>query len=201
MSATPNSIPWPKLRVMPIAEVLALATLPPAAAAVAQPHDDVPAALAALRAADLLGEAARLASFALPKREAVWWACMCARAVPPETALPDDIAALEKAEAWVYRPTDENRRAAFAHAQAAGFGTADAWTGVAAFWSGDSMAPVGGVAVPPAPNLTGIAVSGSVALSAVRFKPERRPARLRLFLDSALDIANGGTGRMTPEVP
>jgi len=199
MSAQTNTLPWAKLRSMALADVLALATLPATVAAVAQAEADVPAAIAALRAADLLGEAARLAAFALPKREAVWWACMCARAVPDAQAQPADLAALEKAEAWVFRQTDENRRAAFAHAQEAGFGTADAWAGVAAFWSGDSMAPLGAVAVPPAPHLTGVAVAGSVQLSAVRLKPERRTPRLHLFLDSALDIANGGTGRIPPE--
>ncbi len=199
MSAhTKETTSLPKLRQMPLADALALAGLPPAAGASVADLPDVPAAVLALRSAGLAGEAARLVAFALPKREAVWWACMCARAVPAEVK-NDDRLALEQAEAWVFKPTDETRRQAFAHAQAAEFGTPEAWAAVAAFWSGDSMAPAGQAPVPPAPNLAGTAVAGSVALAAVRTRPERRGERLERFLASAAEIAGGGSGRMTPE--
>jgi hypothetical protein len=70
---------------------------------------------------------------------------------------------------------------------------------VAAFWSGASIAPVTALPVPPPPHLTGVAVSGSVALSAVRLTPDRRAQRLKLFLGSARDIAIGGSGRLPAE--
>jgi hypothetical protein len=70
---------------------------------------------------------------------------------------------------------------------------------VAAFWSGDSMAPEGQPAVPPAPHLTGTAVSGAVALSAVRGDVSRRPLRLQRFLESGRNIAAGGPGRLAAE--
>jgi hypothetical protein len=146
-----------------------------------------------------LVEATRVMAHAMPRREAVWWACMCARHTQPSDLTPADMAALEAAELWVRKPTDENRRAAFALAQEAGFGTSEAWSGVAAFWSGDSMSPLGQPAVPPAPNLTGAAVAGSVALSSVRVRPAMQMQRLRTFLGSAYEIAAGGTGRLAPE--
>jgi hypothetical protein len=53
--------------------------------------------------------------------------------------------------------------------------------------------------VPPAEHLTGVAVSGSVVLSAVRLRPERQDARFDRFLAAARDIAAGGAGRIPVE--
>jgi hypothetical protein len=161
----------------------------------------VPAALAALEAGGFQAEAARLIAYALPKREAVWWACMCAlHTAPPDLPEPDR-AAREAAELWVRQPTDPIRRAAMACAHATAFGTPEAWAAVAAFWSGDSMAPEGQPAVPPAPHLTGTAIAGAVALSAVRGDVSRRSARLQRFLESGRNIAAGGPGRLVAEAP
>jgi hypothetical protein len=156
-------------------------------------------AIAALERAGLLVEATRLFAHALPRREAVWWACMCARHCPPPALLPVEIAALEAAEAWVRAPQETERRAAFERAQEAGFGSTESWAAVAAFWSGDSMAPAGQPAVPPPPHAAGAAVAGAVALASVRAFPERREARLARFLGSAREIAGGGVGRLPPE--
>jgi hypothetical protein len=163
---------------------------------------DAAAGLTALAEAGRYPEAMRLAAHALPKREAVWWACMCARAVPPDPTLTDaDRAALEAAEAWVRKPEEATRRAAMTLAQATGFKSAEAWAAVGAFWSGGSMAPEGQPVVPPAEHLTGVAIAGSVVLAAVRRLPERADIRFRRFLTSARDIAGGGAGRIEPEPP
>lgn len=145
-------------------------------------------------------EAARLIAHALPKREAVWWACMCARGVPDPSLAGHDVSALEAAEAWVRKPADDQlRRASWEAAQRTAFKTPEAWAAVAVFWSGGSIAPPGQPVVPPADHLTGVAVSGAVVLASVRVKPAQAPARLLLFLASAKDIANGGAGWIKPE--
>ena len=161
----------------------------------------VPDALQRLEAGGFLVEAARLVSHALPKREAVWWACMCAFHTAPPDLPENDRLARELAENWVRQQTDKLRREAMAKAEAADFGTPEAWAAVAAFWSGDSMAPEGQAAVPPAPHLCGTAVAGSVVLAAVRGDPLRQPARLKRFLESGRNIAAGGPGRLPPEEP
>jgi hypothetical protein len=152
-----------------------------------------------LEDAGFVSEAVKLMAHALPKRECVWWACMCARhTAPPD--LPDaDAGAVSGAEVWVRKQTDESRREAFEHAQRANFGTPEAWAAVAAFWSGDSMSPLGQPKTPPAPHLTGTAAIGSVTLAAVRTYPARRDERLRRFLASGREIAGGGAGRLPPE--
>ncbi len=152
-----------------------------------------------LQGAGRLAEAARIAAHALPKREAVWWACMCARAIPDPKQTPEDLAALEAAETWVRRPDEKSRRAAMAAAEAAKFRSTEAWAAVGAFWSGGSLTPEGLPEVPPAEHLTGGAITGAILLAAVRFKPERQGEYYQRFLAAAQEIATGGPGRIKPE--
>ena len=162
---------------------------------------DAATGLERLQGAGRMVEAARIAAYALPKREAVWWACMCARATPDAKATGEDRAALDAAETWVRMPDEKARRAAMTAAEKAGFNSAESWAAVGAFWSGGSMAPDGQPVVPPADHLTGSAIAGAVLLSAVRITPERQKERLARFLGSARDIATGGAGRLEQEVP
>jgi hypothetical protein len=157
-------------------------------------------ALDQLETAGLLIEATRLVAHALPAREAVWWACACSRHTAGSGSNPAAEAQVrEAAEEWVRKQSDEQRRTAMKQAEAAGFGSAEAWAAVGAFWSGDSMAPPEAPKVPPQPHFTGLAVAGSVALAAVRGLASRREARLQRFLISARDIAGGGAGRIDGE--
>lgn len=156
-----------------------------------------PAALiAALLAADLPVDAIRVLAVALPRREAVWWACLAAReALPAAEDQAAEAAALTAAEAWVFKPTEENRRACFAPGQAVEFSTPAAYAALAAYWSGGSLAPPESpVVVPPGDMLTGTAAAAAVLLSAAR-----EPAAVKLHyknaLEQAVDIANGGNGR------
>ena len=173
--------------------------LPPPAVTAAQGATNVLDLIEKLESSGFLLEASRVIAHALPHREAVWWACMCAaHTAPPDLPAPDR-AARETAEAWVRQQSDKVRRAAMQHAETAAFGTPEAWTAVAAFWSGDSMSPEGQPVVAPAPHLAGGAVAGAVALASVRGDPSRQPARLKRFLESGRNIAAGGPGRLPAE--
>jgi hypothetical protein len=58
-----------------------------------------------------IAETVTFCAYLLPRREAVWWACGCARRLLGD--IPKDQAAgLRAAEAWVRRPDDEHRQAA-----------------------------------------------------------------------------------------
>ena len=181
-----------------LAALLPKAGLAGPALAIAAGAAGTEAALAVLEQNGKLVEATRLMAYALPRREAVWWACMCARHVTPPALLDDDRAAIEAAELWVRSQTDESRRTAFEYAGRAGFNTPEAWAAVGAFWSGDSLAPVGQGAVAPPAHVAAAAVAGAVALASVR-DPARRIERLTRFLASARDIAVGGSGRLPAE--
>lgn len=140
-------------------------------------------------------DAVRFLAHALPRREAVWWACTCARFTLPADSPPDAVAALQAAEAWVFQPTEENRRAAMQRAEAAGFDTPAAWSAVSVFWSGGSMAPPGAPPVMPGERLCPTAVASTVLLAAVQTEPQLAEQKYRRFLEAGIDIARGGSGR------
>jgi hypothetical protein len=142
-----------------------------------------------LQAANLLAEAARLLGYALPAREAVWWACMCVAHTAPADLAPEQQAALAAAELWVWQSTHETRVKAARAALAAGPDTPAGWTARAAFASHP--------AVPPYLRC-GRRVERAVAGAAVSGDATRRMDRLRRFIASGRDIARGGAGRLPP---
>lgn len=175
--------------------------LDPAGLACVQGVADAAEGVLRLERAGRPADAARLAAHALPPREAVWWACMIARATPALLPQPLDEPALTAAEDWVRRPDEALRHRCMALAMQSGCRSPEAWAAVAAFWSGRSIAPAGAAPVPPAPHLTGVAVTGAIALAAVRDHPARQAARYTRFLAALRDIAAGGAGRLPVEDP
>lgn len=188
-----------KLATVDIAGILPRCDMPQEALALVNGQRDALDIIQALTEAGFLIEASRLYAHALPKRESVWWACMCAAHTAPGGATPDDVKMRELAENWVRQQSDEIRRTNMESAKRAGFNSPESWAAVAAFWSGDSVTPPNTPPVPAPPHLTGVAVAGAVALAAVRGKPNRQAERLALFLQSAHDIAFGGQGRLQME--
>jgi hypothetical protein len=154
--------------------------------------------LSELMAAGSFNEAVQFISFALPRREAVWWACRCARSELREPVLPVVMCAVLAAEAWVRQPTEQHRREAMACAQATDFKSPAAWAAVAAFWSGGSLGPANLSEIPAPPHLIGAAVAGAVTLAAVQTEPELADQKRERYLSAAIDIAKGGTGRIKP---
>ena len=188
------SEPFKKVMV-PVSEICQSVTLTPEAKALEKPGALAPVLFEAMVSQGLYVDAVRFLARGLPKREAVWWACLCARdRLPPEPS-PVILAALKAAEDWVYKPTEENRRAAMAKAEAAQFDTPSSWAAVGAFWSGGSMSPEGNPVVPPGEHLTGLAVAGAIMLAAAQTEPQHATERYQQFLAYGANIARGGRGR------
>src|SRR4051812_23693597 len=95
-----------KLNTGDLAALRSHLTLGPEAAAATQGCTQVTEALARLEGSGYLTEATRLVAHALPKREAVWWACMCAGHTAPADLPAADRVAREAAEDWVRQQTD-----------------------------------------------------------------------------------------------
>jgi hypothetical protein len=154
--------------------------------------------LGSLAKAGLMSDAIRWLAQGLRPRESVWWACLAARAyVEWGNKLPDaDMAALTAAETWVFKPEEENRRAAMAKAQETGYQSPASWAAIAAFWSGGSMAPPDAPAVAPPSHLIGRAVWGAVMIAVGTAPPPEAEKRQKRLLDQGLDIARGGNGRV-----
>jgi hypothetical protein len=132
-------------------------------------------------------DAVRLLAHALPKRESVWWAWVCARrAAGPEAPAPVQ-ASLAATEKWIAQPTEENRRAAMAAAQTAGVNTAAGCAGLAAFFCGATLGPPDAAPVPPGAFDSAKAVAGAVTLAAVAV-PEKIEENFRAFIQQGLDV-------------
>ena len=150
--------------------------------------------LNSLIANSIFVDAVQFLARALPKREAVWWSCVCSRELPPSEDTPDFEAAVKAAEEWVYRPNEENRRKAEKAGNAVTASHPSRWSAMAAFWSGGSLAPSDAPEVKPPDDFTAKAVAGAV-LMAAGMDPKQTPVRQKQFLDYGMDIAKGGTGR------
>jgi hypothetical protein len=194
-----SAAPLAKLATAKLTDILPRLEIPEAELASLAVFSTAPDLLEHLVGQGRLVEAIRLLAFAMPRREAVWWVCMCARSTATVDMPAADHAALEAAELWVRRPAEETRRAAFARAEGAKFATPEAWACVAAFWSGGSMSLPDLPPVEPAPHMQGLAITGAVILASVREKPARQAERFARFIASAKDIAAGGTGRQPQE--
>jgi hypothetical protein len=144
-------------------------------------------------------DAIRLVAQNLPKRQAVWWACLCARKVAGASPADETLAALDAAETWVIDPSEENRRAALPAAEAVGYGTAAGCAAAAAFWSGGSLAPPNVPPVPPGEHLTAHGAASAVMLAAVAREPEKAPEKSREFLRLGVEIAEGAHPWPEPE--
>jgi hypothetical protein len=189
----PGKLPRAKFQLA--AEACTKATLTEPARTLLNPGAAVGEFLQLLMSRELMTDAVALLAHALPSREAVWWACLAARAVVDRHTSNEVQTALEAAEAWVYTPTEENRRAAMERARLTQFDHPAVWAAVGAFWSGGSMVAPDLPAVPPAEHLTGLAVCGAVQLSVLCREPERAGERFAVLLKQGIDIANGGNGR------
>jgi len=145
----------------------------------------------ALVAAGKFMDAVRFLGHALPKREAVWWACVCVRQTLGATPQPPVTAALAAAEKWTSDPSEDNRRAAEKASQAAQLSTPAGCAALAAFLSGGSLAPPNLPVVPPAEHLTGHAAASAILMAAVITEPEKASDKYKRFCQVGIDVGNG----------
>ena len=131
-------------------------------------------------------DAVRFLAHLLPKREAVWWACQCARQTAGTDPPPAVAGAIKAAETWVSELNDEARRAAYSAATAAGLATAAGCAAMGAFASDGSLAPPDAPPVPPGEYLTAQMVAGSVIIASVADSPDEMKANYRLYIDQGL---------------
>ncbi len=136
-------------------------------------------------------DAVQFLAHALPKREAVWWACLCVGQVLGPEPSPDAVAALDAAKAWAIDPSDEKRRATFPAAEAADIGTPAGCTAAAAYFSGGSLAPANLPAVAPAAHITADLVASALTLAAVIKEPEKAAEKSAASLQTGLEVASG----------
>ncbi len=139
--------------------------------------------LRALIAEERHADAAQFLAHALPKREAVWWACVAVNAAGSGELTPQAQKALHFAGLWVRDPTDEHRVAAKQAATEAGVETAAGMTALAAYLST--------LKTPPPGTGTGSLAGSAVVMAAVTPDPLAAAGKYATLLAQGLNIAAG----------
>lgn len=157
------------------------------------PEDATPLEhLAVMSEDEDLARAIIFTALALPKRESVWWGCLCIRGVGALNDVTRE--GLRLAEAWVRSPEEAERRAAGKFAEEEYFQGAGPGIAFAAFTTSGSLAPAGLQAVPPSPEISGKCVAMAVLQAAEHEDAFVRHATLLCAIESARDFATGGDG-------
>jgi hypothetical protein len=159
--------------------------------AAAPPSDD-PAPLdhaRALLSQPRPSEAIIFIAHLLPRREAVWWALQCVRAMLGPNA---DDEALRAAEKWVRAPEEDNRRAALEVANAADQRSPTTWLAFAAGWSGGNLSAPNQEPARPPPAACAMAANAAVMLAATGGDPLGVVRRIRACAEAGIRFADGG---------
>jgi len=181
----------PGLSTRPASEICPPAGLGDQAAALLARERDASEALAQLIEQDDLAAAIRFLAHALPKADAVWWACEAARVTQRDDEPEANTRALEAARTWVIEPGENTRRSAQQAAEAADPRSPCALAALAAFFADGSMAPPDAPDLPAPDHLTGTMAATAVMLAAATGDPQEIEARQRQFLDHGIQLARG----------
>lgn len=135
--------------------------------------------------------ALRLQAHLLPKREAIWWSCLCLQSVYGGQVPALESHSLEAAQNWAIEPTEEKRREAELAAEDAELNGAAASVAMAAFLSEGSMTPEEFEEVEPDDRMSGQLLTGALLLVASYGEPLQADERKQTFLELAVSIADG----------
>lgn len=174
----------------PVAAVCADAEMEEEALALLEEADAVPAFLDRLCEEGHHADAVAFLAHALPPRQAVGWAWVCAKEAMGDDPPAEVAESLEVTRAWIKEPSDEVRRAAFDAADRAGMATPAGAAGLAAFFCGDSLAPPDSEPAPPPEGLAGRTVAGCVHMSAAWGEPEETMDRYGDYVRRGVELAD-----------
>jgi hypothetical protein len=147
-----------------------------------------------LMANDAWRDAVGFCSYLLPRREAVFWACHCVRALVKDCPAGEE-AVLHVAERWVQEPEEKQRRAALEAATRGNQQSPATWAAYAAGWSGGVKRQSASGPVAFAPYETAHAARAAVLIALSRLKASERGARLGPLMDQARRLAEGADPR------
>lgn len=138
---------------------------------------------------------------ALPRREAIWWAMVCARAAVGQEPEEPVHATLEIIRQWIAEPTDEHRRQAFQMGEALGYATPVGCATVAIFLSGETLGLPDTPPIPPEEYAGAKAIVGSVNLAALQRNQEDPVAAFQEFLAQGMKLADRARLWTPPPTP
>ncbi len=138
-------------------------------------------------------QAIQYLAHALPKEDAVHWACLCAREAAKRGARPkpEEEDALRAAEDWAAQPDDSLARIALKAAQYTDMSGAGSLAAAAAFFSARSIATPPAAPVAPPEHMTGVMVAAAVLMATAQGPAQQVQERYRQCIQKAVQIASG----------
>lgn len=144
-----------------------------------------------LLATGYLAEARRILAHAMPKRRALWWACLCAQDAY-RNELPEPVArAVGAVTRFVQDPSEANRREAERVGRELPGSRLEGCLAMAAFLSEGNISLPHLPVVQPKPHVTGRLVGVCVYLASVIRSAAHYKQHLHRYLDMGVDIARG----------
>lgn len=134
-------------------------------------------------------DAVRVLAYALPTRQAIVWARLCAGYYSDANPSNASLKALDAVDQWLSESDDDKRRATMDAAKGAGFDTPAGSAALAVFFSGGSLGPPDVPIIPPQDYLTPNSVCGTVLLATLLHESEKSEEKYRVFLAEGLKIA------------
>jgi hypothetical protein len=187
---------WKKIAAETVSDIIDVDVLSTGSQALLTPEMRPETYIRELVRAEKWLDAANVMAHALPRREAVWWACLCAKKTkkpPPES---NERSALSAAVKWVYKPTDENRQEAFRLAQVGDPESPGTLAALAAAYSSEVLPLPGEQHVDVDKAVFPKIVFAIVVMAANEAGKDQIDGRLQSFLLSGEEIAQGGTGKI-----
>jgi len=139
---------------------------------------------------DLAEDAIKLLAGALPKREGVWWGFVCLKESLKEPLSEKAVKALADVEKWIRNPTEPNRKAVAASAEAAGRDNGPGCLASAAAFSGGSLSPPRQPVVKPPEHLPAIFLATAMIIVA-KSDSKNTAAHLAKFLGLGQQVTAG----------
>jgi hypothetical protein len=140
---------------------------------------------------ELFRDAVRFAAHYLPKRQAIWWGCLCAWELFRPQTPPAEESAFRTVVDWVREPSEAHRRAALSAAQTAGTRTLSRPLAMAVFSAEGSLSPPDCPIVEPDENQTALFVAAAVILAGQLAPRRHRTTFQHHFLELAADLSQG----------
>jgi hypothetical protein len=166
--------------------------LSPEARALLTRHTTPESYIRALRGEGKHTDALHFLAHWLPKREAVWWGCLCVWHVYRKEIPDAGRAAVRAVVQWVQEPIEPRRRTVEKLVEpASGTRTAPGCLALAAMLSGGSLLPEGLPIVPPAAHLTAHAIANMLVFAAAEKQPTAVDLLHAQFLDLGLEVLEG----------
>lgn len=186
---------WKKVTSEKAEELIGVDELDPESLELLEPGMRPEAYIESLSSAGKWTDAVAVMARTLPKREAVWWACYCARKTEVATKNKEEAAALKTAEKWAFKPTEEHRRDAFLQAQKCTAPSVGTMSCLAAAFSGGKLELNKEQSVDLDASVFTDIVSGTVIMAACEKEADQMNPTLERFLRKGKKIACGGRSK------